>query len=248
MNRHLDVDRVLEDWLEEGPSRLPDRVVDATIASLDEIEQQRPSWPLGRHLMQRMIIPATAAGAVLVGVVALLSWQGVGTGSGIGDVPEQPEPFVSERHHYVLHLPDDSWTVRELPGEWPLGYTFSESGPGVDRVETADGEARYILFNSQLVPEGLSFEEWFTDYEAAGLLSFRHWELEERETATVDGEVARISTYLSDDGQRGVEAVMFHGTRAYVFRVFGAVAYPGFDPANPRPFFDEWLARFEFTD
>lgn len=47
MNRHLDVDRVLEDWLDEGASRLPERIADATIASLDEMEQQRPWWPPG---------------------------------------------------------------------------------------------------------------------------------------------------------------------------------------------------------
>lgn len=76
-------------------------------------------------------------------------------------------------------MPDDSWAARELSGEWPLGYTFSESGPGVDRVETVDREALHILINSQVVPEGMSFEEWFTDYEAVGLLRFRHWELEE---------------------------------------------------------------------
>ncbi len=246
MNRHLDVDRVLQDWLEEGPSRLPDRVVDATIASLDEIEQERPWWPPGRHLMHRMIIPATAVGALLIGVVGLLSWQAAGTGSG-SDLIQQPEPYVSERHDYVLELPDDSWTVRELPGEWPVGYTFNESGPGVDRVERADREALHILINTQLVPENMSSEEWLTDYDAAGALVFRACELEATETAAVDGEDARISTYLCDN-HRGVEAVMFRDTRAYVFRVFGAIAYPGFDPANPRPLFDEWLARFEFTD
>ena len=41
MTRHLDVDRALDEWLAEGPSQLPDHVIDGIVRQLNQTNQRR---------------------------------------------------------------------------------------------------------------------------------------------------------------------------------------------------------------
>ena len=134
MTGPLDVDQVLEDWLAEGPDRLPDRVVDATVAQLDDIKQRRPSWLPGRIRINRLILPAAGVVvALLIGAAALTSFF---RGPSVGAPPGTP--FTSERHGYTVILPE-GWSVEEQPGTWLPGDFFDAgTNSGVDYFERND--------------------------------------------------------------------------------------------------------------
>jgi hypothetical protein len=242
MNRDLNVDRALERWLAEGPSQLPDHVIDGIVRQLEETHQRRSTWLPRRDTMTRMLLSVGGvAAAVLIAVVGFAYFSG-GAGPNIGGAPTpSPSPaptFTSERHGYSLLLPDESWTVVEMPGTWGHGRTFNPDGPGVDSVfREIGGQGTYILFNSQPVPSGTTLEQWAIDYDSANRRMWPECQVERSESAVLDGETARLNTYSCDDA---FEAAALHGGRAYVIRVFGG-------DAN-RTTIDEWISRFRFTD
>jgi hypothetical protein len=267
MTRHFDVDRALEEWLAEGPSQLPDRAIDRIVRQLDQTNQRKPSWLPGREPMNRMILAiGGVAAAIALTLVAFGMYFGLNTGApGVGGAPSptptvQPtvaptpvptEPdgvlYTSERHGYSLLLPDESWTVEEKPGTWGHGQTFNPDGYGVDSVFADLSPPRtYILLNSQPVPSGTTLEQWAIDYDSASRRMWPECEVERSESALLDGETARLNTYLCawvDNDEDAVEAAALHGGRAYVIRVFG-----GGPELDPRPIIDEWISRFRFTD
>ncbi len=53
MTSQLDADRVLEDWLAQGPSQLPERAIHETIGRLDSVRQRKPSRLPGSERMNR---------------------------------------------------------------------------------------------------------------------------------------------------------------------------------------------------
>jgi hypothetical protein len=145
-----------------------------------------------------------------------------------------------------LLLPDDRWAVEELPGEWPLGDSFNQEGPGTDAVSAPAGEpALFFLINSQPVPAGTTLEDWVAEYEDANREWFPTCALERSAAGVVRGEEARFNSYLCGGTERAIEAATFHGGRAYVIRI-------GAPPSDPRmemrATLDEWLSRFQFTD
>ena len=79
MNRHLDVDRVIEDWLADLPNSLPDRVVNRLVDDLDRTPQWRRFALPWRDQMNRFVM---AAGAVAA--IALVAVIGIGLVSGGG--------------------------------------------------------------------------------------------------------------------------------------------------------------------
>jgi hypothetical protein len=62
MNRDLDIDRTIEDWLNLGPEQLPDQVLDRVAADLEETRRRAPAWSPERILMNRFVIGIAAAG------------------------------------------------------------------------------------------------------------------------------------------------------------------------------------------
>jgi hypothetical protein len=246
MNPDINVDRTLQAWLEEGPSEVPDRVLDEIAAQLDDTPQRKPSrFPRitrGSDTMNRLLIPLAGIAAALViavGVYAAVNgWPAVG----------EPEPdearFTSERHGYALVLPE-GWTVIDIPGTWRPGALFSEDGPGVDTVKRLDqGDQPYILFNSQPVDPGTGHQDWLEIHDPAVQVYFPGWPIVHTETGLMGGEPARFARYAGPGGSNAMEVTTVHGGRAYALRVFG----PGGPQWDPRPVVDEWLSRFSFTD
>lgn len=94
MNERSDLDRVLRHWFDDGPSRMPDRVVDV-VADRIARERQRPAvrLPWRAFPVNPMIKIGAAVAAVLV--VAVIGWNLLPAGStGIG-VPASPSPSPS---------------------------------------------------------------------------------------------------------------------------------------------------------
>ena len=93
MTRDIDIDRVLERWLADGPSVMPERFFNSTLDRIDRTPQRR----LGRALtrvatMNRSILYAAAAVVLIVGLggAAILS----APSSGVKTSP-QPSPSAS---------------------------------------------------------------------------------------------------------------------------------------------------------
>jgi hypothetical protein len=258
MTRPLDIDRVLDDWLAEGPSRLPDRVVDATIGQLDDIRQRKPTWLPGSERMHRLILSATGvAAAAIVAVVALGTLNGSGGPGGPSGVP-----FTSERHGYTVVLPADQWRLEEQPGTWALGEFFDAStASGIDYYERLDATparaATYFVYlASQAIPDGMTFDEWAAGHDAANAREFPCFrQIGSFEQRRVDGETARIGSHTCDDwGGAGVAWTTVQILVAHNGRGFAIYAWPAADGANMPPLTEiqavaaDWLARFSFND
>jgi hypothetical protein len=258
MTPQLDVDRVLEDWLAEGPSRLPDRVLRATVDQLDEIKQRRLWWLPGSERMHRIILPVTGvAAALVVAVVTLVSLNG---GPGPGGPPGTP--YTSERHAYTVVLPD-GWTRDERPGTWGLGTFFEANTPaGVDYFEDLNQDGEVTLFAylaSQSIPDTMTFDAWAAGHDAANAQAVPCFKQQGRfEAATVDGETARVGVHRCDDYEGGfdtrgawttVQVLVAHDGLGYAIYF-----WPGPGPGSDMPLADlramanDWLSRFSFTD
>jgi hypothetical protein len=257
MTGQFDADRVLEDWLAEGPDRLPDRVVNATVAQLDDIKQRRPSWLPGRIRMNRFILPATGvAAALVIGAMALTSFL---RGPGVGGPPGTP--FTSERHGYTVVLPE-GWTVEERPGTWLPGDFFDAgTDSGVDYFERSDPDQGPRLngyLASQPIPSGLSFDEWAATHDDANEAEHPCFDvLATYPDVSVDGEPARqqahhCETFFGegDDGAlTGIQTLFVReglGYAVYLWPTDTGVAMPPLPDLRAEA--QAWLARFAFTD
>ena len=254
MNRQLDVDRVLEDWLAEGPSRLPDRVVRQTIDQLDDIQQRKPRWLPGSERMQRLILPAAGLAAVLAVVVATYASRNGGLSVG----GPSGTPFTSARHGYTVVLPAGQWTFEERPGTWDLGEFFdANSGSGVDyyeRLDPKNGPPLYVYLASQPIPTGMSFDGWAATHDAATQRDAACFALVGAyETRQVGGEPARVGLQRCDDfdldgAWETVQTLVAHGGRGYaiyVWPVDRGSAMPAESELRAEAL--DWMGRFSFT-
>ena len=261
MTSELDVDRVLEDWLAEGPSRLPDRVISETVEQLDHIKRRRYVLPPGRERMTRLLIAGTGLAAALiaaaVGFATLTGGDGVGGPNGV--------TYTSDRHGYSVFLPD-GWTVEERPGTWEVGEFFdANSDDGVDYFEELGADevpTLYVYLASQDIPDGMSFDEWVARHDVATTSEQPCFELVgSHESGLVDGETARIGTYQCEDFDgtgvpyTAVQTLAAHDGRGYAIYVWPA-PLPGFQPAGweylttaeLQAAAAQWLDAIEFTD
>ncbi|HET9344354.1 MAG TPA: hypothetical protein VFO05_01530 [Candidatus Limnocylindrales bacterium] len=257
MTGQLNVDQVLEDWLAEGPDRLPDRVITSTVAQLDDIKQRKSSWLPGRDRMYRLILPATGvAAAIVIAAVALTSFF---RGPGVGGPPGTP--FTSDRHGYTTIL-SEGWTVEERPGSWPLGTFFdANTDSGVDsyqRLDADQGPRLNLYLASQPIPTGMSFDEWAATHDDANEREHPCFELVATYSgATVAGEPARqqarhCETFFGegDDGAlTGIQTLVSHNGRGYAIYLWPedtGVAMPPLSALRAEA--QAWLTRFTFTD
>lgn len=69
MNQRSDIDRVLQVWMTDGPTAIPDRVVDVVAARIG-VQRQRRTWPFqGRTNVTPLKLAAGLAAAIIVAVV-----------------------------------------------------------------------------------------------------------------------------------------------------------------------------------
>jgi hypothetical protein len=138
MKRHIDVDRALEDWLAEGPSRLPDRAIDGIVRQLDETNQRRSTWLPGRERMNRMIL-AVGGVAAAVALTLIAAGMYLGLNPGAPGVGSEPSATASPSTP-PTRLP---WQGALEPGTYfvdkqPYRYTFSVSGSGWIAISGGD--------------------------------------------------------------------------------------------------------------
>ena len=256
MTSELDVDRVLQDWLAQGPSRLPDRVITETVENLDHIKRRRYLLSPGRERMARLLIAGTGLAAALiaavVGFATLTGGEGVGGPDGV--------TFTSDRHGYSVFLPD-GWTVEEQPGTWEVGVFFDANSAGVDyygRLDRDLGAPLNLYLASQPIPTGMTFDEWATTHDEANDQAHPCFDVVATyPEVTVDGEPARqlaqhCETFFGegDDGAlTGIQTLVAHNGRGYAIYLWPedtGVAMPPLSTLQAEA--QAWLARFTFTD
>lgn len=89
MNPRSDTDRVLRHWLSDGPTSMPDRVIDLVAERISR-QPQRRTWRLDRRL--RMTSPMKFSAAVAAAVlVAVVGWNVLPKSDGSG-APASPSP------------------------------------------------------------------------------------------------------------------------------------------------------------
>jgi hypothetical protein len=85
MNERSDMDRVLSQWFENGPSTMPDRVVDV-VADRIARQRQRPVWRLHWRPFDMNASIKIAAAIAAVVVLAVVGWNLLpGRSTGVGD-------------------------------------------------------------------------------------------------------------------------------------------------------------------
>ena len=98
MSTQFDFDQLLDSWLADGPSELPDQAVSRIVQSIDDNER-RLSWLPRRETMNRLVVAAgSVAAIVLVAVIGFGIVSGGGT-SGPGAAPSptpSPTPAPSQ--------------------------------------------------------------------------------------------------------------------------------------------------------
>jgi hypothetical protein len=119
MNDRPDINRVLTHWLDDGPTVMPDRLVDV-IADRISRQRQRSSWRLQRRLpMNRnfKVVAVLAAGLA----IAVAGWNLLPRGSNVGPPSATPSPSPAAQELPDGLLSAGSYIARGLPGD-PMGF------------------------------------------------------------------------------------------------------------------------------
>ncbi|MGI8830864.1 MAG: hypothetical protein ACR2I5_14005 [Candidatus Limnocylindria bacterium] len=158
MNTQLDFDRILDSWLADGPSELPDRAVSRIVQSIDDSKRGPIGLPW-REMMNRLALAAASLAAVVLVVVigfGLFSGGGMfGPGAGAtpsptpSATPATPAPTdgsLAQGPHVLSKTPTITVAI-PAPG-W-----FGELGGGIltknENVDAPDG-AGMIVFAEDL--------------------------------------------------------------------------------------------------
>lgn len=122
MNPHNRADQAFESWLVDGPTRMPEHLVDSIVTQLEETHQRKHLWLPGREQMNRMMI--AIGGVAAVALLAVVGFYFVGHGAGIGgQATPSPAPTLLqagavtpgryftdiEGYRYTFPVPGDGW-------------------------------------------------------------------------------------------------------------------------------------------
>jgi hypothetical protein len=142
MSTERDTERLLRQWLDEGPTRAADRLVEHVEERIDR-QRQRPVWRLNwRNLIMNRTIGSFAAGMAVVAVALIgynvLAGQGKDGSGGIGAPTEPsapaaltPSPAPTPAPQSAEPVAADSLTVTftaPAPNGWDQGDTTVTKG------------------------------------------------------------------------------------------------------------------------
>jgi hypothetical protein len=103
MSQRSDIDRLLRHWMDDGPTRMPDRIVDV-VADRISVQRQRRTWRLLRRLPMNQLFKLGAAAAAAL-VIAVVGWNLLPGRTGPASTPSptptptlapSPTPFACE--------------------------------------------------------------------------------------------------------------------------------------------------------
>jgi hypothetical protein len=96
MTDDRELSRILERWFVDGPTEMPDRVIDVVAAGIAR-QRQRPAWRLDRRLPQvnTPLRAIAALAAVVILAIGGIYLVGPGSGSGVGGPAGSPSPLTT---------------------------------------------------------------------------------------------------------------------------------------------------------
>ena len=109
MTQPRDIDRVLERWMDDGPTVVADRVIAAAMTDVHTTRQIGAPWAPLKEFFMTMKPALAVLGLTVVAVFALAAFQILG-GNGIGAPRVIPAEDITE----IIASPDN------LPGDWSL--------------------------------------------------------------------------------------------------------------------------------
>ncbi|HKB28772.1 MAG TPA: hypothetical protein VKC59_07100 [Candidatus Limnocylindrales bacterium] len=256
------LERAARSWIESGPTRAPDRAVEAALDRIQQTPQERDlriPWRVDRMNRTARLIGAAAALIVIVGgAIALLGRPG----SNVGVPPTQTAPtstlvppqgspvplitFTSTVYGYTIDYPAD-WTARNatrrLSGlELPL-----DTSPGVDTLSlpvdryggSTGGPHGTIYIGSGEVAPGTALAPWSASQAQAicGAATTQ-------EDVAIDGEAGRFLSFSACNGNPifAMFATALHGTSGFYVAWANDPGTETFD----RALFEKILATFAF--
>jgi len=159
MNRGLDFDRVLDDWLALGPDELPDPVLDRVATELDGIPQRGRAWPFGGVSASRMVIASTVAAAVVAVIIGLSVLVGPDVGEpGPSSIPGPSslvgtEGQVLEPGSYLVEAPFPVNITFSVPPDWKTYAAVDEHLAAVCKGSECElGLAFWVIDNLPIDP------------------------------------------------------------------------------------------------
>jgi hypothetical protein len=252
------LERTARSWLEAGPNRAPDHVVEA---ALDRIEStpQDPVWPFPR--IHRWIGPTyrlasafAVIAAVVVGGVLLLQ-RGSGPGPAISPssspssspspsaapiASASPSPSAQEGGAAYLTSTFVSprngysviypvdWVVTPATGSWQAGVVNQWGSPALD--ELRGSTARFVAA-SQLLAPGQTADAWMSVFAAQACITPRAKWLNVRigaVTGLIDADGCEAPDPPLGKGGALYDAIVVVGGRAYDFTMDGELSHSDF--------------------
>jgi hypothetical protein len=175
-----DVTRVVQSWLEEGATALPDRVLDTVLDQLPATPQRRSLWSAWRHLLMnntvRIALAATAVVVVvLIGYQLLSGPTALAPGSGPSPTPTPTAAastvpldtstwttFVSSRYGFSIAHPAD-WTEEPSDHDWTLDADAAWPNTAADKFTSPDGHIALAAWSVPVDPD-TTVQEWIRAY------------------------------------------------------------------------------------
>jgi hypothetical protein len=149
----IDFDRTARLWLQDGPSQLADRVLEAALDEIHVTRQRRALWPAWRFPSMSIAIRVAAVAAVLVVAVAGIRYFSPEDG-GVGHPQASLSPLPSPRGTIVVgeavslqpgtYVTADDFLVR-AGFTVPAGWDGNLGGPYALFVARHDGQAEVII-------------------------------------------------------------------------------------------------------
>jgi len=242
-----DFDLAAQDWLQDGPNRMSDGAVLATLDAIHATRQRRtmrPAWkatagfPVARLAVAAVLV--IAVGALAINVVSRQSDRSnVGGPSPSAtqstDFPKLTTTFVSPRNGFSVKVPDRVSLV-------PATTLFGVGEGGSDVVETGQGDvfkgastpmptADYTFLMGEA--PGVTVDEWI-DTVVEGKQACRTPRSQQADV-TIDGQLGRIAECPGE-----IDATVVSGQRLYLFRLLH-------ERADARAVFDDFAATIALT-
>jgi hypothetical protein len=229
MNTNTDFDRIAQTWLEEGPTVIPDRAVQAALDEIHTTRQRRfgAIWRTFDVNTNTLRLATAVVVAVLVVGAAVLFGNKFLPSGGVGGTPSiTPTPtgtpvlsmtktFVSVNNGFAVGYPAD-WTVEPATSLWWPPTLHHGGGASTDFDYILRAGFPTFRAASAVAPDGVVIDDWIDSYMTTAGDSDCNPRRATLPETTIDGQAGRIRTTCPGE----VEATVVVGRRAYLFTLF----------------------------
>ena len=216
MSAKLDLERRIADYYaSEAPSRAPDRVLEAALATIDDTPQRRAVIRMPRRFQKMNSVAKLGLAAVAVLALVAFGLAVMGPGRGVGS-PGSPSPipssspssspsasaqpaltqtFTSNIHGISVKYPS-GWMVTPATVPWTTGLPPACEIPCADRIYERASDSPFIGLSSQPL-NGKTGEQW-----ADGVAKEAAWGdtcAVRTEPVSVDGATGILAIHCPDD-------------------------------------------------